>query len=753
VPAQRSVEHAPQGERLSRRSRIAVRGFLTTSVVLVCLATAAHAASLEHVSLGQNGTGNGAFPITFDGASADGTRVFFETVESLTPDDTDANPDVYERNDGVTTRLSLSPSAGNAASDANFNAVSDDGKHVFFQTGEQLVAADNDGKCYQEAEAYLSCRDVYERSGGTTTLVSTSATSTNASFTSRLQGISKNGLHAFFSTIERLVPADTDNAIDIYDRFGGNTTLVSTGPASTNQDIDAVFKASSDDGTRVLIATEERLTSADTDSEADVYERSGGATTLLSTGTSGGNGAFFASFKGSSADGSRVFFETQEQLTSADTDSSLDVYQRSSGATTLLSTGPAGGNGAKDAFLGGFSKDGTRVWFETEESMVTGDTDGRRDVYERSSGATALVSTGPTGGSGAFDANFEGGSDDGSRVWIGTFEQLAPTDTDTVFDVYERAGGTTTQVSLGPAGGNGSLDAYFDRASADGSRVFFETNESLVGSDTDAYRDVYQRYGGTTALVSPGATSYTNLVGLNDNGTRVFLLTGDQLAASDTDTQGDIYVSLDTGVYARPKGASPLLVPLVIAYQDCTSANTVHGAPLSYPSCKPPLQTSDWLTVGTPDANGVGVKSVGEVLVKAVVGDTSTVADEADAKLTLSITDVRNKSGLGDYAGELDVRLDLRVTDRLNGASPVDPGTIADFPFDYTGVCTATADTTIGSTCSANTTADALVPGVVTEGKRTIWQVGTVQVFDGGSDGDAGTAPNTLFERQGVFVP
>jgi hypothetical protein len=274
-------------------------------------------------------------------------------------------------------------------------------------------------------------------------------------------------------------------------------------------------------------------------------------------------------------------------------------------------------------------------------------------------------------------------------------------------------------VSLGPAGGNGALDAYFDRASADGSRVFFETNESLVGSDTDAYRDVYQRYGGTTTLVSPGATSYTNLVGLNDNGTRVFLLTGDQLAASDTDTQGDIYVSLDTGVYARPKGASPLLVPLVIAYQDCTSANTVHGAPLSYPSCKPPLQTSDWLTVGTPDANGVGVKSVGEVLVKAVVGDTSTVADEADAKFTLSVTDVRNKSGLGDYAGELDVRL----------------------------------DPTIGSTCSANTTADAIVPGVVSEGKRTIWEVGTVQVFDGGSDGQAGTAPNTLFERQGVFVP
>jgi hypothetical protein len=41
----------------------------------------------------------------------------------------------------------------------------------------------------------------------------------------------------------------------------------------------------------------------------------------------------------------------------------------------------------------------------------------------------------------------------------------------------------------------------------------------------------------------------------------------------------------------------------------------------------------------------------------------------------------------------------------------------------------------------------------VTGGKRAIWQIGSVQVFDGGSDGDPATQPNRLFERQGVFVP
>src|SRR5262245_31455628 len=66
----------------------------------------------------------------------------------------------------------------------------------------------------------------------------------------------------------------------------------------------------------------------------------------VSTGPAGGNGAFQGFFAGASADGSRVFFATQEPLVGADTDTELDVYERSGGQTTLVSTGPTGGNGA-----------------------------------------------------------------------------------------------------------------------------------------------------------------------------------------------------------------------------------------------------------------------------------------------------------------------------------------------------------------------------------------------------------------------
>ena len=48
---------------------------------------------------------------------------------------------------------------------------------------------------------------------------------------------------------------------------------------------------------------------------------------------------------------------------------------------------------------------------------------------------------------------------------------------------------------------------------------------------------------------------------------------------------------------------------------------------------------------------------------------------------------------------------------------------------------------------------DAVTPGSVVEGKRAIWQLGQVEVTDGGADGVASTEPNSPFARQGLFAP
>jgi predicted acyl esterase len=201
--------------------------------------------------------------------------------------------------------------------------------------------------------------------------------------------------------------------------------------------------------------------------------------------------------------------------------------------------------------------------------------------------------------------------------------------------------------------------------------------------------------------------------------------------------------------FPRPKGATPIRASLVVAYVPCTSPNRTHAAPLSAPSCTPPVQASNFLTVGTGDAwPGTIPNSVGSVRYDVNTGIPS------DVHVSFSVTDVRNQSGLSDYTGELGIDPSIRITDKWSGADGTAPATVADTRFPITAPCAATDDTTIGATCLVVTSFNSIVPGAIVAGKRANWQLGQVKVFDGGSDADADTAAdNTLFMVEGIFAP
>ena len=240
------------------------------------------------------------------------------------------------------------------------------------------------------------------------------------------------------------------------------------------------------------------------------------------------------------------------------------------------------------------------------------------------------------------------------------------------------------------------------------------------------------------------------------------------------DEQGNVgRPAIVTTGYPRPQGATPLRVPLVPAYRECTSPNAQHGPPLAHPSCNPPAQQSGTLTVGTVDANGFSANSVASVRFAVRPGNASTPADEADVGFELSATDVRCAvtsaacpGGLGsDYAGRVLVATTLRITDRDNdvgvgGGS--DPATVTDVPLEVPADCSPTAGTQSGATCALTTTLDSVLPGAVTEGDRSIWQMGPVALHDAGPDGagygagcpaTCGNGDEQLFMRQGVFIP
>ncbi|HYH59460.1 MAG TPA: hypothetical protein VD790_09605 [Thermoleophilaceae bacterium] len=408
----------------------------------------------------------------------------------------------------VKNLVSTGPAGGNGSVDSDFGGISRDGTRVFFMTGEKLVAGDDDG----------GVRDVYQHFRRETTLISTGpAAGTGPLGEAMFKGVTQNGARVFFETTERLVDGDDDGGqTDVYMRSGASTALISTGPQNANAAVGSQFGGVSGEGRHFFFITAAALTADDTDADLDVYQRSVPVSTLtpavlVSGGPNAGGGdSKGAFFQRVADDGSPVFFATDEPLVAGDGDLLADVYQRTfgpGGATTLVSTGPTDPDVAH-AGLFRISADGTRVFFSTTDKLVAADTDSVTDLYERAGTATTLVSVGEgVGGNGAFDVNPSHLSLDGTRVTFVTQEKLSLADGDSQPDVYQRAGGVTQLLSRGTAGGNGAFMATFQGATEDGTRVFFGTTEKLIDADTDdgSKGDVYEWSGGQVTLVSTGA--------------------------------------------------------------------------------------------------------------------------------------------------------------------------------------------------------------------------------------------------------
>lgn len=485
-------------------------------------------------------------------ASDDGRRVFFLTPEPLSADDLDGEVDIYERFGGATVLTSGLGSGGSSFDDPDIQALTPDGGMLFFETDEQLTAADADAD-----------RDVYRRTAAGIELISVGPLaggidSENVNF----ELFAAAGNMVFFTTSEPLTAADPDTFSDVYraDLTGASpvVTLMSTGTLDGGAGSAGVaFGDVSADGSVLFFSTTEPLEAQDNDTHEDIYRRTGASTVVIShpppfagapdsagvghfTGagadSAGASMEFFTSeplsagdsdltrdvYRGSvsgvvlvsdgpqagdpdSADANPAaapiegihFFRTSEPLTASDTDTHIDVYRRDGSTTTLVSTGPNdGGPDSQSVGLGLWtSSDGARTFFRTAEPLVAEDGDLHDDVYERAGGTTSLASAGPlAGGPDSAAASASAVSSDGSRVFFRTTEPLTTDDTDTQADIYERAGNETTLMSAGPdAGGADSADANFDAITPDGAWLFFDTMESLLPADPDLNVDVYAR--------------------------------------------------------------------------------------------------------------------------------------------------------------------------------------------------------------------------------------------------------------------
>jgi TolB protein len=455
-----------------------------------------------------------------------------------------------------------------------------------------------------------------------------------------------------------------------------------------------------------------------------------------------------------SPDGSKIAFVSIR-------DGNYEIYTMNSDGTnqTRITTNPA------QDVQPAWSPDGSKIVFGTTR-------DGNEEIYTMNSNGTNQVRLTTTANT--VTDGFPTWSPDGSKI---AFES----DRTGNFEIFTMNADGTSQTNRS---NNAAYDEY-PNWTPDGTQIIFDSNRTdgnfeIYSMNADGSNVQRQTNASGNDISGSRAPEQNLLLWARDLGGDFEIVTSLlNLTVNSVDDQFPDWQPVNR-TYARPAGGTPLRVPLVPAYKQCTSIETTHRGSWNSGACYAPAPESSFLTVGTPDFNGAPANSSGSLRIDVfcnggAAGEgapcTTTAGDQLDGQIIVSFTDVRcvgtsggcSNGPLSDYTGNLRAEAQFRVTDKNNG--PIGTGfsanaTTQDLTLGFNVPCTTTPATTIGASCSVTTSIDAVLGGntAIAEQKRAIWQMTgsgpDIRLFDGGPDGVAQTVgDNTLFATAGLFFP
>jgi hypothetical protein len=558
--------------------------------------------------------------------------------------------------------------------------------------------------------------------GGTTAEQLVGGTTAPGPFsTSANAELSADGSTLTFAATGLTLPPATA-PVQVYQRAGGAPRLL--GYDAHGQELTSAFLVATDaTGGRVL------MSGVDADGNSGLYLWSGGAaTTAIPVGPSGAAVAVDAGLR-------TVTVITRERLSAADTDDSADLYDvdTATGAATLLTKGDTSGGDTSDPttcgaplpqsqVIGGAGdcdvafykgRPGEITYFESPEILddAPGAVLGEPNVYYARGGHVHFAfHLDPAGASSGFDTILQAGP----RFTVdssGAVDFTAPTTADPDRDTgglsqaqrFDPATGRVTCLSCAPPGAattaTGELQPQqrgFPVSSgtdvtADGDLVYFTTAQPLSSADTNRTSDVYEfdaRTGART-LISPGSQDTDALfAGVSADGTDVFFATQQTLVSADQN--GAVWKIYD----ARRGGGFPEPVPASPCQGDACrppaaappAASTIAASPPGPPNVADPDGNDSVLTLATPTKSSLrSLVRTGKLRVKitgAAVGErlhlrldigktryasTDTTAGKGGATATLRLTSARRRA-LAKLARRKAVAATLTVASQRSSA-------------------------------------------------------------------------------------
>jgi len=433
--------------------------------------------------------------------------------------------------------------------------VSDDLRHVVFESSLNLTgdAPPYDGFC---VFAGAGCPiKLYENVDGAVRLVGripqspdtacddvtgpacVAADSSQAALSASFGLYSKLAVSADGRRIYFQAPADLGSG-PIYVREDG----VRTEQVAANGD----FWTASADGSRAFFTTNDQLLPADTDSSPDLYmydrnAPAGSRLTLISDGGSS-DPNYVEMVVGTNADGRYVYFVCDGELIPGGPPVSImGLYVWHDGQLRLIGTLP-------DITVA--SLNGPRVgWGSPGGAIMSRVTPDGRHFLFMSTSDSGLVGHGGYRGSGnSGHQEFYLYDSDSGRLGCASCDPTGrPATVDAVLGVLANAGGSTTTAD-GP-----------QALSDDGRWVFFNTAEALVPEDTNGRPDAYEydASSGSVHLLSSGkSTDPSYVLDASPSGDDVYIATRDRLTGWDVDDRYDLYDARVGGGFPEPAPAS-----------------------------------------------------------------------------------------------------------------------------------------------------------------------------------------------------
>ena len=406
----------------------------------------------------------------------------------------------------------------------------------------------------------------------------------------------------------------------------GTITRISVAGGGTEANANSYEPEISSDGRYVVFNSDaSNLVTGDTNAVSDIFLRdtAGTATTAddtitrLSVNSGGTEGSDDSNLSDISADGRYVTFESDAtNLVTGDTNAKADIFLRDTMGTattaddtiTRISVAADGTQASSNVRSATISANGRYVVFQSDASnLVTGDTNGRFDIFLRDTNSTATtaddtitrVSVAGDGTQGTHQSSNAAVSSDGRYVvFQSQASNLVTGDSGGTSDIFWRdtagtaatADDTLLRLSIASDGTGGNNLSSAPTISSDGRYVVFSSDASnLVTGDTNGIRDIFLVDTSGTAttaddtltrisVASDGTQSNgaSNLPVLSENGRYVvFVSTGSNLVTDDTNGVADIFLR-DTGGTATTADDTMLRISLA---GDGTQANALSNSP------------------------------------------------------------------------------------------------------------------------------------------------------------------------------